>query len=51
MWHKNFEILRIVFIWMKVLEKKLKYSVIIVLIVSTIATIKHPIDVIYQDMF
>lgn len=51
MWHKNFEILRIVFMWMIVLEKKLMYSVIIVLIVSTIATIKHPIDAIYQDMF
>lgn len=51
MWHENFEILRIVFMWMIVLEKKLMYSVIIVLIVSTIATIKHPIDAIYQDMF
>lgn len=47
MWYKNFEILSIVFIWMKVLEKKLKYFVIIVLIVFIIVIIKYFIDVIY----
>lgn len=47
MWYKNFEILCIVFIWMKVLEKKLKYFVIIVLIVFIIVIIKYFIDVIY----
>lgn len=35
----------------KSFRQKIKYSVIKVLIVSTIATIKHPIDAIYQDMF
>lgn len=47
MWYENFEILSIVFIWMKVLEKKLKYFVIIVLIVFIIVIIKYFIDVIY----
>lgn len=47
MWYENFEILCIVFIWMKVLEKKLKYFVIKVLIVFIIVIIKYFIDVIY----